>query len=345
MHVAIVILNFNGRALLDDCLLNLRRLSMPAEIIVADNGSTDDSLAHLRTQHPTVRLIALKKNWGFAEGYNRALAQVSAHWLALLNNDALPEPDWLAQLLAAAERHPRAAILGGQLLFGGVPAERGRIVQCAGTRVTSAGTAFELGWGQPERGQYAEPAITASVPGAALLIKREVFVELGGFDAGYIAFLEDVDLCWRAWLAGHEVWYEPSAVAFHGFGSSWGGRASPRRIELMQRNRLANMIKLLEPLTLLNGLAVSSAYDAYRVLEYSLRGDWPALRALMAGTVAFGRALPQLLSARATVQRARRVSDAELRARGLLVSALAGFREYRRLGQLGVSAQAGAPQR
>lgn len=345
MHIAVVILNFNGRTLLDDCLSNLRRLTTPAEIIVADNGSTDDSLAHLRAHHPHVRVIALEKNWGFAEGYNRALAQVDADWLALLNNDALPEPDWLEQLLAAAERHPRAAIVGGKLLFGGVPAERGRILQCAGAGFTSAGTAFEVGWGQPERGQYDEPAATASIPGAALLIKREVFVKLGGFDGDYFAYLEDVDLCWRAWLAGHEVWYEPSAVAFHHFGGFWGGRASPRRIELMQRNRLANMIKLLEPLTLLNGLAVSIAYDAYRVLEYSLRRDWSALRALMAGTVAFGRALPQLLRARTAIQRARQVSDAKLRARGLLVSALTGFREYRRLGQLGVSAQAGAPQR
>jgi GT2 family glycosyltransferase len=257
MNIALVVLNYNGCALLDECLASLRRLTVPAEIIVADNGSTDDSLAHLRAHHPDVRVLTLKKNWGFAEGYNRALAQVTAPWVALLNNDALPEPDWLAQLLAAAERHPRAAILGGKLLFGGLPAERGRVVQCAGTRFTTAGTAFEIGWGQPDGGQYDAPTVTASIPGAALLIKRAVFVELGGFDPDYIAFLEDVDLCWRAWLAGHEMWYEPSAVAFHGFGSSWGGRASPRRIELMQRNRLANMVKLLEPPSLLGGLAVS----------------------------------------------------------------------------------------
>src|ERR1051325_6617812 len=114
--VAIVILNFNGQKLLEDCVASLRGLTVPAEIIIADNGSTDGSLDYLREQQASLRLLNLEKNWGFAEGYNRALAQVEHPWLVLLNNDATLAPDWLEQLLAVAREKPHAAILGGKLL-------------------------------------------------------------------------------------------------------------------------------------------------------------------------------------------------------------------------------------
>lgn len=332
-QAAVVILTYNSRAFLDDCLASVRRLSTPVEVVLADNGSTDGTLDHVRRNWPHVRALDLGRNWGFAGGYNRALAQVTADWLALINPDAAPAPDWLAALLAFAAEHPRAAILGGKLLFGGADAGQ-RILQCAGTRVTDAGTAFEVGWGEPDRGQYDAAQITASVPGAALLIRRTAWQALGGFDESYFTYLEDVDLCWRAWLAGHEVWYVPQAEARHYFGGSAGGRASPFRIRWMQRNRYANMLKHLEAGTLLRGAVTSAGYDLYRMLEFAGQGQWAGLRALAAGTLAFWSALPDLLAQRRRLQKRRRVRDADLRARGLLVPALAAFREYRRLARL-----------
>jgi GT2 family glycosyltransferase len=294
---------------------------------VADNGSTDGSLAALR-DHPAVRVVPLGRNLGFAAGYNRALAEVDRSWLALLNNDAALEPDWLERLLAYAHAHPRAAILGGKLLFSGV---EGRLLQSAGASFTDAGTAFEIGWGQPDAGQHQAAGPVGAIPGAAMLVRRTVWQALGGFDPAYYAYLEDVDLCWRAWLLGHEVAYVPEAVAHHAYGASGGGRLSPFRIRWMQRNRLANVVKNLQARSLHRAVSVSLAYDAYRGLEYARKGHWPALRALAGGTVAFWRALPGLLAQRQAVQRTRRLSDAELRARGLLVPAGTAFREYRRL--------------
>lgn len=286
---AIVILNFNGRHLLADCLASVGRLTTPVDAVVADNGSTDGSLDYLRAKHPGTRVLDFGRNLGFAAGYNRALAQVEHPWLVLLNNDAALEPDWLERLLDFAAHHPRAAVLGGKLLFSGVA---GRVVQSAGASFTEAGTAFEIGWGQPDTGQYQVGGPVGAIPGAALLVRRAVWSELGGFDASYYAYLEDVDLCWRAWLRGHEVVYVPEAVAYHGYGSSGGGRLSPFRLRWMQRNRLANMVKNLAAGSLLPGMAVSLGYDAYRVLEYGRRRQGAALRALAAGTAAFWRALP-----------------------------------------------------
>jgi hypothetical protein len=338
-HAVVIILNYNGRHLLDDCLQSLARLTTPVDIVVADNGSSDGSVEHLRAHWPTVRGLAFERNLGFAGGYNRALAQAECEWAVLLNNDAALAPNWLEILLAAAQGHPRAAILGGKLLFSGgrVP---GRVIQCAGASYTDAGTAFEIGWGQADQGQYDQARAVASIPGAAMLIRRSVFLELGGFDADYFAYLEDVDLCWRAWLAGYEVWYIPAAEARHHFGASGGGRTSPFRIRQMQRNRYANMLKHFEPGTLLSGLITSAAYDAYRVLEFSARGQWDGLRALALGNVDVCRNLSKVLAERQMVQRRRKRRDRELRALGLLVPALTALREYRRLTRLALSQDA-----
>jgi hypothetical protein len=335
-NVAVVILNLNGRAFFDECLASLSRLTVPVDIIVADNGSTDGSLAYLREHHPQVRLIDQQKNWGFAEGYNRALAEVPHPWVVLLNNDALLEPDWLECLLKVAEREPRAAILGGKLLFYR-PEKTQRLMQCAGARFTDSGAAFEIGWGQVDAGQFDQPAPVGSIPGAAMLLKREVFADLGGFDPDYFAYLEDVDLCWRAWLRGYETLYVPEAVAWHHYASTGGGRASAFRIRLMQRNRYATMFKNLEAASLPGALIISVAYDYYRMLEFMAHGHWSGMRALAHGTFAFLSALPQILAQRAVIQRARQLSDHTLRSMRLLVPAWEAFQEYRRLGSLAMS--------
>ncbi len=336
-EVSVVILNLNGRPYLERCLASLRRLTVPVEAVVADNGSQDDSATYVRENFPEVRVVELSRtNLGFAEGYNRALALVDKPWLLLLNNDANLEPAWLERLLQAAQQNPRAAILGGKLLFANAA---GRVLQSAGARFTDSGAAFEIGWGQPDQGQYDRAGHVGSIPGAAMLIRRETFFELGGFDAAYFAYLEDVALCWKAWLAGYEVWYDPGAVAYHRFGASGGGRASAFRIRWMQRNRLANMIKFLEPASLLQALPVSVGYDVYRVIEYGARGHWAASRAIWEGRLAFWRSLRPILDQRAAIQPRRQIGDRDLRARGLLVPARTAFMEYRRLNRLAISWQ------
>jgi N-acetylglucosaminyl-diphospho-decaprenol L-rhamnosyltransferase len=329
--VAVVVLNYNGRALLPACLGSLAQLRTRARLVVADNGSSDGSLDVVREQFPGVETLDLGRSWGFAAGYNEAIRRVDHPWLVLLNNDASLEPDWIEQLLCWAADHPAAGILGGKLLFQPGQAGSPPIVQSAGASITDAGTAFEIGWGAPDNGQFDQPRPVGAIPGAAMLVQREVFQALGGFDASYGAYLEDVDLCWRAWLSGREVHYVPGAVAHHQYGASGGGRSSPYRIRLMQRNRLANMVKNLEAGSLARGLAVSVAYDAYRVLEYLRRGDFQAVRALAGGTRDFGPAWRAAAARRKQIQRSRVLSDRQLRQRGLLVPAWSAFREYRRL--------------
>lgn len=332
MNAAIVILAYNSQRWLTTCLPSALAQTHPAQVVLADNGSSDATLADTRHTFPTVQVLDLGRNWGFAEGYNRALSQVNAEWVVLLNPDARLAPTWLEILLTAAHADPDVAVWGGKLRL---LESDGRALQSVGARFTDAGTAFELGWGQPDTGQCDTPSDTASIPGAALLIRRATFFELGGFDPAYFAYLEDVDLCWRAWLRGWRVRVEPRAVADHAFGGSVGGRASPFRIRWMQRNRLANMVKHLQTGTLFGaGLVTSLGYDAYRVLEFRAAGQWAGLRALWQGTWDFWRALPALWHTRQHLQAQRRLSDKDLMQRGLLVPALTALREYRRLARL-----------
>src|SRR5206468_633454 len=116
-EVAVVVLNYNGRALLPTCLESLRQLRTPARLVVADNGSSDDSLGYIGEHFPDIERLDLGRNLGFAAGYNAAIAQVDNPWLVLLNNDASLQPDWIEQMLCWAQDRPAAAILGGKLLF------------------------------------------------------------------------------------------------------------------------------------------------------------------------------------------------------------------------------------
>lgn len=334
--VAVVVLTYNARAFIDPCLASALAQTWPVQVVVADNGSSDGTLDHVRAGWPAVTALDLGGNHGFAGGYNRALAAVKADWFVLLNPDAVLAADWCERLLEFSADHPEAAVLGGTLFFlrDGFPTDT---VQSIGSRFTDAGTAFEVGWGRPLAEQSAAllaPHRTAAIPGAALLIRRRTFWELGGFDPGYFAYLEDVDLCWRAWLAGYDVWVVPSVRAWHAYGASGGGRISPFRIRCMQRNRYANMARLLAAGTLVAGVATSIGYDGYRMLEYAARREWAALRALCLGTLDAARRLPGWWRARGRVQTGRRRSDRDLRRNGLLVSAFAGYREYRRLQNL-----------
>jgi GT2 family glycosyltransferase len=330
-EVALVVLNYNGRALLSQCLDSLARQTVPADVVLADNGSSDGSLEFVRQNYPNIRVLDLGQNLHFARGYNAALAKVPQPWVALINNDAVLSPDWLEKLLAVAAHKPSSAILGGKLLFQ-VEAGRQPTVQSAGASFTDGGTGFDIGWGQPDQGQYDQARPVGAIAGAALLARHAVFDELGGFDGTYGAYLEDVDLCWRAWLRGYTVEYVPAALAYHHYGASGGGRASTYRIRLMQRNRLATLTKNLAAASLPRALAVSLAYDAYRVLEYVSHGQPGALVALMRGTIDFLRTIRSTLAARRSVQASRLLSDRALREQGLLISVRSAFREYRRLG-------------
>ncbi len=213
--VAVVIVNYNGERLLPDCLAALAAQTLaPEEIVVADNGSRDGSAALLRVHFPAVRALELGRNHGFAGGANRGVRATSAPWVCVLNSDAMPAPDWLAHL-TATPRDERTWALGSVL----VSAATG-LIESAGDQYASEGYAYKLLRERPLDELPAEPYRVFAAPGAAPLFRRRVFDLLGGYEERFFLYYEDVDLAFRAALAGYHALLVPSARVVHRLGAT-----------------------------------------------------------------------------------------------------------------------------
>lgn len=249
-RLSVVILNWNGRRHLERYLPSVvAHTEGDAEVVVADNGSTDDSLQWLRLNYPDVRVIRLDRNYGFAGGYNRALREVASEYVLLLNSDVEVTAGWwqplvevldtesdvaavAPKLLADMERtkFEYAGAAGGFIDYLGYPFCRGRILSNV----------------EEDRGQYDDRRDIFWASGAAMCCRRELFESLGGFDEDFFAHMEEIDLQWRMQLAGWRIVVEPKSVVYHLGGGTLP--ASSRKIFLNHRNNLAMLFKCASPM-------------------------------------------------------------------------------------------------
>jgi GT2 family glycosyltransferase len=241
--VSLVILNWNGREHLGPVLSSTQKLDYPAdrlEVIVADNASSDGSSAYVRDNFPAVRLIELDRNYGFAEGNNRAAAAAGHEWLAFLNNDMRVEPDWVSKLVAPVLTNPKLGAVSSKILNWD-----GTAIDFIGAGINFQGFGFQIDHGK--RASEKDVARRLLCPcGGAMLVRKDLFLEFGGFDKDYFGFYEDTDLGWRLNLLGHDVWYTPEAVCYHrGHGSFDKIKAERTRL-LYERNSLFTMYKCLD---------------------------------------------------------------------------------------------------
>lgn len=238
--VSVVIPTWNGREHLEACLAGVRRLAYPAnalDLIVVDNGSTDGSVEWLR-MHPEVRLVANAENLGFARACNDGTRRSRAPYVAFLNNDARPDPGWLGPLVALMEAEPDVAATASLVLD-----EEGRRVDFGGAGMTPFGRGIQLGFGEPRPEGRADPAPVLFSNGAAMLVRRETFLEVGGFDDRFFAYYEDVDLGWRLWVLGWRVMFVPGSVVYHRHHGS-SSRFEPGLLDaLMTRNAVMTAVK------------------------------------------------------------------------------------------------------
>lgn len=330
--LAVLILNWNGQRWLEACVeAVLAQTGCRFTVCVVDNGSTDGSAQAARQRFPQVRLLALGANLGYGVAYNRAVEAIDCPLLLLLNNDAFPQPGCLAALSGELRDHPRCAAVGAKLLH----LERPNVINHAGGKLTVFGSGYDLGFGMPDQPGFDVGGITGCATGAAMLVRREAFLAVGGFDETYFAYFDDTDLCWRFWLHGWTVRYVPTARVLHAYGgSSPGGRFAPLRVKLCEANRLQNMVKHLEGATLAWALPASLSYDALGPLAMLARRRPAAARAFVDGVGRFLRLLPHALGERRRIQTLRKPSDAELRDLAVLVGVRETLSEGNRLRHL-----------
>jgi GT2 family glycosyltransferase len=219
MSMSVIIPNWNGAAHLPGCLTALRAQTVrDFEVIVADNASADGSLALLKRDYAEVRLVQLDRNYGFAGACNAGLRAASGDILVLLNNDTEAAPDWLAEIQAAFARHPEAGIVASKMLL----FDRRTIFHTAGDVFKTNGTPGNRGVWQEDRGQYAEGPVFSANGGSAAY-RRAMLDQIGLLDEDFFFSCEDVDLAWRAQLAGWPVIFAPRAVVYHKLAATGGG--------------------------------------------------------------------------------------------------------------------------
>ncbi len=243
MKVAIVILNWNGQQMLADYLGQVVEYSKDeAEIIVADNGSTDDSVEWVRTHFPEVRIIQLDRNYGFAEGYNKALVQVDCTYYVLLNSDVEVTPHWLTPLIEEMDARPEVAACqpkilsevrkgsfeyagacGGYIDRFGYPFCRGRIFDTV----------------EEDHGQYDTPQEVLWASGCCLMIRADDYWSADGLDGRFFAHNEEIDLCWRLYQTGRKIFCFPQSTVYH-VGGGTLPKGNPRKT---QRHKISRRHK------------------------------------------------------------------------------------------------------
>jgi hypothetical protein len=238
---SVVIVNFSRRDLVERCLESLWKQTYPEfEVVVVDNGSTDDSLDFLRgIDNPRLRIVALETNTGFAGGANAGIRASEGRYVATLNNDAEASPDWLEALVRCLEDNSSVGMAASKILLAG---DRGRIDK-VGHLIYPDGLNHGRGSGEPDRGQFEESVEVLFPDGAAALYRRDMLDEVGLFDDRFFAYGDDADLGLRGRLAGWSCIYVPRALVFH-VHSATAGEFSPMKAFLIERNRIWVAVKL-----------------------------------------------------------------------------------------------------
>jgi GT2 family glycosyltransferase len=295
LSIAVVILNWNGELLLERFLPSIAQYSQGATIYVADNASTDGSVAFLRAYYPDLKIIQNKQNGGYAKGYNNALAHLTEDLFCLLNSDVEVTPGWLEPVVKKFKENPPVGIIqpkvldllkkdhfeyagaaGGFLDQLGYPFCRGRIFQTL----------------EKDKGQYNDDREIFWATGACMFVRRTVFQELGGFDADYFAHQEEVDFCWRAQNHGHKVHYVANSTIYH-LGGSTLSNMNPKKTYLNFRNSLFSITKNLPRRKAFLIIALRLLLDGVAAARFVFQGRpshfWAILRAHLSFYRQFGK--------------------------------------------------------
>jgi GT2 family glycosyltransferase len=302
----VVIPNWNGAQHLPICLASLRQQThLHIEVILVDNASTDDSLALLARDYPEVIVVALKENCGFAGACNAGIFASKGEFVALLNNDTEVDPDWAAAVVGAFERHPRAGLMASKMLL----FDRRDTFHTAGDFYRVDGIPGNRGVWQKDEGQFDREEYVFSACGGGAAYRRSMLEQIGLLDEDFFFSCEDLDLAWRAQLAGWKCVYAPDAVVYHKLKSTGGGPTASYHdgrnfIWLIAKNYPSSLWRK-------HGRAIIRAQ--WRIGREALRA-WRGVeaRARLRGMLAGLIGLPRMLRKRRDVQRLRRVSDDEL---------------------------------
>ncbi|MFY0593071.1 glycosyltransferase family 2 protein [Roseivirga sp.] len=270
--LSVVLLNFNGQHHLKNFLPSVTQYSKPYQVVVVDNGSTDDSVAFIESSYPDVQLIKFKENHGFSGGYNKALGLLDSEYVVLLNTDVEVTPNWINPVLEqlessedikaaqpkildqkAKEYFEYAGASGGYIDDLGYPLCRGRIFQTI----------------EKDNGQYDEAGEVFWASGSCLFVDRKTYLDLGGLDVDFFAHMEEIDLCWRIWRSHYRIMVVPKSTVYH-VGGGTLDKSKPKKTYLNFRNGLSLLIKNEDGLKLIWKLPLRIFLDWVALIKFSI---------------------------------------------------------------------------
>jgi len=241
-NVSIIIVNCNGKDYLKDCLNSINLLDYPkekVETIVIDNGSTDDSVEFIKGNYSKVKIIENDRNIGFAPAINQGAKAAKGKYVAILNNDTRVDPQWLIELIKPIYKYNQVVCTGSKVL-----SWDGKKIDFVGSMVNFEGKGFQIDYGFPiEKDKYNEDKYYLFVNGSSMLVDKEIFLEVGGFDEDYFAYYEDVDFGWRLWILGYKVIFAPKSIVYHHHHGTSYRYGHDRHRYLMERNSLYTIYK------------------------------------------------------------------------------------------------------
>lgn len=264
--VSVIVLTYNSRQHVEDCFRSLDQLDYPAErleLILADNASHDGTVAYVREQFPQVRILHFEENYGFCGGNNRAAAQADAEFVAFLNADMRVERGWLAGLVEALDGEPGAVCSASKVLTWD-----GQALDFAGLLISFLGHGRADGYHETDLAAYDGVRYILGPIGGAMLIKRQLFLDIGGFDEDFVAYFDDVDLGWRLWILGHKVVFAPQSLCYHVHYGSFSKQPPAKIHYLYERNALYTIIKNYEQRYLDRVLPLALLLQAQRAYLY-----------------------------------------------------------------------------
>jgi GT2 family glycosyltransferase len=303
--VSVIILNWNGKKFLTECLEFLAAQTFrDFETILVDNGSSDGSALYVRNTFPWVRLLELPENVGFAEGNNRGLALAQGEYIVTLNNDTKVEPGFLKEMVEAVKYDEQVGMVAAKMMNYYSP----QIIDCAGLKISSNGLGYSVGIDEPDYGQFDNIDVFGPCGGAALY-RRSMLDGIGFFDPDFFAYYEDYDLAWRGRLAGWKAVSASLAVVYH-VHSATGGMMSPFKVYHTHRNKWFVIIKNWPMKLLLRNVPIVLCLDiASFGLAVLRRKGISAVRARLD----FLRNIGSLLCKRHDIQKRRRLSDYQVK--------------------------------
>lgn len=281
-QTAVVILNYNGAGMLRRFLPSVIEYSPEASIYVADNGSSDESCDVVRNEFPAVKLMVLDHNYGFAEGYNRALAQVDEEYAVLLNSDVEVTRGWLSPMTQFLDSNPEVAACQPKLLSF-KQKDFFEYAGAAGGFIDKWGYTFCRGriFNTVERdsGQYDDTTDVFWATGAALMIRNEVYKNNGGLDGRFFAHMEEIDLCWRLRSRGYRIACVPQSHVYH-VGGATLKKENPQKTYLNFRNNLLMIYKNAPDCQLKKIMLFRKVFDNVAALKFLASGDYAAFKAV-----------------------------------------------------------------